>query len=72
MQCYVFSSQVDSNSACKQSQNIRKEVIESFLGPVNNSVEPIYGKLSCSETLLAEKKMKALEAVSMQVSNDFK
>lgn len=50
---------MDSNAACKQSQNIRKEVFESFLGPVNNSIEPIYGKLCCSETVLAEKKMKA-------------
>lgn len=44
-------------TSCKQSQNISKKVVESFLDLVINSVEPIYGKLSCSETL--QKGMKA-------------
>jgi len=49
-------------TSCKKSQNIRKKVIEPFLDPVINSVEPIYGKLGCGETLLVEKCMKALHA----------
>lgn len=31
-------------TSCKKSQNIRTKVSESFLDPVINSVEPIYGK----------------------------
>lgn len=55
MQCCISSTQMDSNSQSKSNlRTLGRKVTGSFLDQETSSVEPIYGKLSCSETTCRE------------------